>query len=179
MHTDDLFTAPQVAKICSTDLKTIHNWVNRNEIKSFRTPGRHLRFRRQDVLEFLQRFGYPIPEGFAADQNRIVIMDTDEESGKSLKKTLAKEFEVALFSNHVDALLDIGQQKPNLVLVNADSDSGGLDVAERLATNEKSAAVAIFGDSLNGQSSTETIEYIPTSESKEIHRRIKSLLERS
>ena len=29
MHADDLFTAPQVAKICSTDLKTIHNWVNR------------------------------------------------------------------------------------------------------------------------------------------------------
>ena len=35
----DLFTASQIARFCQVDLKTIHNWVNRGEIKSFRTPG--------------------------------------------------------------------------------------------------------------------------------------------
>lgn len=62
---DDIFTAPQVAKICSVDLKTIHNWVKRGAITHFRTPGHHLRFRRQDILEFLEKFGYPVPDGFA------------------------------------------------------------------------------------------------------------------
>jgi excisionase family DNA binding protein len=59
---DELFSAPEVAKIISVDLKTIHNWVNRGSIKAFRTPGRHLRIRRGDVLSFMKEFGYPIPE---------------------------------------------------------------------------------------------------------------------
>ena len=129
MHTDDLFTAPQVAKICSTDLKTIHNWVNRNEIKSFRTPGRHLRFRRQDILDFLNRFGYPIPEGFAVSQNKIALVDGDETSRKTLKRTLSRDFEVEVFSNPVDAALHIGKQCPNLVLVNGDADSNVMSAA--------------------------------------------------
>jgi excisionase family DNA binding protein len=59
---DELFSAPEVAKIVSVDLKTIHNWVNGGSIKAFRTPGRHLRIRRGDVLSFMREFGYPIPE---------------------------------------------------------------------------------------------------------------------
>jgi excisionase family DNA binding protein len=59
---DELLTAPEVAKIVAVDLKTIHNWVNRGSLKAFRTPGRHLRIRRGDVLGFLREFGYPIPE---------------------------------------------------------------------------------------------------------------------
>jgi len=59
---DELFTAPEVAEILNVDLKTIHNWVNRGSIKAFRTPGRHLRIRRGDVLRFMKEFGYPVPE---------------------------------------------------------------------------------------------------------------------
>lgn len=59
---DELFSAPEVAQIVAVDLKTIHNWVNRGNIKAFRTPGRHLRIRRGDVLSFMKEFGYPIPE---------------------------------------------------------------------------------------------------------------------
>ena len=39
----ELFTASEVAKFCQVDLKTIHNWADRGEIRHFRTPGRHLR----------------------------------------------------------------------------------------------------------------------------------------
>jgi hypothetical protein len=42
MSDDDLFTAPEVARFCKVDLKTIHNWVDRQQIEHFRTPGRHL-----------------------------------------------------------------------------------------------------------------------------------------
>ena len=91
MNADDLFTAPQVAKICSTDLKTIHNWVNRGEIKSFRTPGRHLRFRRQDILDFLNRFGYPIPDGFSPSRKRVVLCEGSDATRRSLKRALDRK----------------------------------------------------------------------------------------
>ncbi|HEX2675074.1 MAG TPA: helix-turn-helix domain-containing protein, partial [Polyangiales bacterium] len=56
----ELFTASEVARFCQVDLKTIHNWADRGEIRHFRTPGRHLRFRRVDVLDFLRKYGYPV-----------------------------------------------------------------------------------------------------------------------
>jgi len=57
----NLMTAPMVSRVCECDLKTVHNWVARGEIKSFRTPGRHLRFLKSDVVEFLEKHGYPVP----------------------------------------------------------------------------------------------------------------------
>jgi len=104
MHADDLFTAPQVAKICFTDLKTIHNWVNRGDIRSFRTPGRHLRFRRQDIIEFLVRFGYPVPEGFSPGRGRVVVIDRRETNLRSLKRALGKDLEVETFGEALAAL---------------------------------------------------------------------------
>ncbi len=58
----DLLTAPMVAKLCQCDLKTIHNWVNSGSIEAFRTPGRHLRFKKSEVVRFLVEYGYEVPK---------------------------------------------------------------------------------------------------------------------
>ncbi len=145
MYADDLFTAPQVAKICSTDLKTIHNWVNRGEIKYFRTPGRHLRFRREDILEFLNKFGYPVPDNFRATRPRIVVIDSVESSSKEITRVLSEDVELEIFQDHMDALLAIGKQAPSLVLVNGTSDPAMMHVVERIATSESGVPVAVYG----------------------------------
>jgi excisionase family DNA binding protein len=183
MNADDLFTAPQVAKICSTDLKTIHNWVNRGEIKSFRTPGRHLRFRRQDILDFLDRFGYPIPEGFSPTMRRVVVIDDNDASLRSLKRLLNREFEVEVFSDHVDALLAIGQQNPNLVLVSFDGAdlSGTAHVVGRLSAKKGACPVAVYSGNASREKDARgagAAEFIPTSDGKEIRKRVYSILGR-
>lgn len=61
-----LFVASDVAKFCQVDLKTIHNWVEKGEIKSFRTPGRHLRFKPGPLKRFLEKFGYDVPADVAS-----------------------------------------------------------------------------------------------------------------
>lgn len=179
MKADDLFTAPQVAKICSTDLKTIHNWVNRGEIKSFRTPGRHLRFRRQDVLDFLTRFGYPVPEGFSPARKRIVVLDQQESVSKPLKRALSRDFEIEAYVDHIDALLSIGRSQPNLVLVSADGGPSAMHLVERLTAGSDGPQVAMFGYDTSTQSSAITaggIEFIPVADGKEIKKRVASLL---
>ncbi len=145
MYADDLFTAPQVAKICSTDLKTIHNWVNRGEMKYFRTPGRHLRFRREDILEFLNRFGYPVPANFRATRPRVIVIDSVKSSSKEITRALSREVDLEVFRDHMDALLAIGKQTPSLVLVNGTCDSAMMHVVERIATNESRVPVAVYG----------------------------------
>jgi len=147
MNSDDLFTAPQVAKICSTDLKTIHNWVNRGEIKYFRTPGRHLRFRRQDIMEFLSRYGYPVPEGFELMRPRVVVIDSSAGSIEGLKKALADDADLDGFTDHLDALLAIGRQLPSMVLVNGTCDPDMMRVVARIKSAERDLPVAVYGGS--------------------------------
>jgi excisionase family DNA binding protein len=48
-----------VAQLCGVDLKTVHQWASSGLIAHFRTPGRHLRFRAEEVLHFLERSGHP------------------------------------------------------------------------------------------------------------------------
>ena len=145
MTTNDLFTAPQVAKICSTDLKTIHNWVNRGEIKFFRTPGRHLRFRREDIMEFLIKFGYPIPDGFTPARHKAVVIDASEETGGSIAQALADEMEVATFTDHFDALIQIGKDKPSLVLINFKSNPDMLKVVRNISKHESDLPILAYG----------------------------------
>lgn len=55
-------TASDIAAIFQVDLKTVHNWTERKGLPSFRTPGRHLRFRRSDVIDYAKKYKYPLPE---------------------------------------------------------------------------------------------------------------------
>ncbi len=181
MNYDDLFTAPQVARICSTDLKTIHNWVNRGEIKSFRTPGRHLRFRRQDILDFLSRFGYPIPEGFAPSRQRVVIIEEKDSSLKSIKRLLNREFEVEAFADQIDALLSIGQQKPSLVLINGDTGNGDktMQLVGRLTSKKNACPIAVYCVDTSREKDARNagaVDFIPTVDGKEIRKRVYSIL---
>lgn len=57
-----LFKGTDLAGFCGCDLKTIHNWADKGKIEHFRTPGRHLRFKPEDVKTFLEKYGYPIPD---------------------------------------------------------------------------------------------------------------------
>ena len=181
MNADDLFTAPQVAKICSTDLKTIHNWVNRGEIKSFRTPGRHLRFRRQDILDFLGRFGYPIPEGFSPSRKKLVICDDSETVRKSLKRTLSREFDVDVFADQVDALLAVGRQRPDLLLINGSTGDQVVHLVERLTASKDVSQIVIYGNGITKakyKGKLDDIEFIPTTDAKELRKGVLTFLEK-
>ncbi len=180
MNVDDLFTAPQVAKICSTDLKTIHNWVNRGEIKSFRTPGRHLRFRRQDILEFLGKFGYPVPEGFSPSRKKIVICDDVEASRKSLKRAFSREFDIEAFGDQVDTLLAVGKQRPDLLLISGTMGDDVGRLVDKLSSNKEVSKIIIYGataQKIKYKGKSDAIEFLPSADAKEIRKSVLTALE--
>jgi excisionase family DNA binding protein len=120
----ELFTASEVARFCQVDLKTIHNWADRGEIRHFRTPGRHLRFRRVDVLDFLRKYGYPIPEVLRQGRPTVLVIEEDAQQLESLKKSLSTRFEVNGFVDPVDALIAVGSETPDVVVL----DVGGVKI---------------------------------------------------
>jgi excisionase family DNA binding protein len=138
----ELFTASQLARLCHVDLKTIHNWADKGEVRHFRTPGRHLRFRRADVIEFLRKFGYPIPDSLRTGKPKVVAIDDDPHVLATIRRTLGKRFEVTTFQDPFDALVAIGQVTPEAIVFDVQmKGTDGMRYLERLGIIETTARI--------------------------------------
>lgn len=151
-NTQSLLTAPQVARHCSADLKTIHNWVNAGQIRSFRTPGRHLRFRPEDVVEFLERYGYPIPTELQKySKHLVMVIDPDAETVDVLRASLGDQHEIKAYDCPVKALLAMGREQPDLIV--AELNLPGVDgyhMVERLVDNSETNGAPVIVYSNDG-----------------------------
>ncbi len=144
LQAKELFTASEVARFCQVDLKTIHNWADRGEIRHFRTPGRHLRFRRVDVVDFLRKFGYPVPEVLRQGKPAVQIVDEDPVQLDALKKLLGQRFDVTGFVDPVDALIAIGGDPPDVVVLDVGGTKlDGLSCIARLKAAETTRHVRV------------------------------------
>ena len=131
-----LFTASQVARFCQVDLKTIHNWADRGEIHHFRTPGRHLRFEQPDVLDFLRRYGYPIPTELRNERPHVVVLLEDRAQGEEAADHLNHTFEVTVFDDAAHALIHMGSNIPDALVL--DEKVGTIEGADIIASLKQS-----------------------------------------
>ena len=115
----DLFTASQIARFCQVDLKTIHNWADRGRIPHFRTPGRHLRFRKPHVLDFLRKYGYPIPDELEAERPRVALLIDGFGAKDQLLDSLRSAFEVVDYADPLVGLVQMGEQPPDAIVLAA------------------------------------------------------------
>ncbi len=142
---ETLFSAAEVARFCQVDLKTIHNWAERGEIDHFRTPGRHLRFRGADTLDFLRRYGYPIPNELVSKRARVHVIDADAGLITQIKRQLAKRFDVTGHDDPIDALLAIGSLAPDAVVLDLDARTiDGLHCVSRLRGHARTRHVRVI-----------------------------------
>jgi excisionase family DNA binding protein len=138
----ELFTASEFAGFCHVDLKTIHNWADKGQIRHFRTPGRHLRFRRLDVLDFLRKYGYPIPEVLRGIKPKIVVVDDDPNALASVRRLLSRRFEVTTFQDPFDALVAVGVLEPDAMVIDVDIRGlDGIHYLERLAAMDATSHI--------------------------------------
>lgn len=143
-HGSALFNASDVARFCQVDLKTIHNWAERGEIDHFRTPGRHLRFRAVDVLDFLRRYGYPIPEELSAGKPRVHLVEREASVATRVTRSLSRSFEVTAYEDPVDALLAIGANTPDAIVLDLDEQPvDALHCLKRLGRNPDTKHVRV------------------------------------
>ena len=69
----NVYSAQILANFCEVDLKTVHHWADRGKVPHFRTDGRHLRFRRNDVVRFLRAHGYPLPDALVRARPTVAL----------------------------------------------------------------------------------------------------------
>lgn len=111
-----LLTAADVARCCRVDVKTIHNWAARGQLEHFRTPGRHLRFQRPDVLDFLRRYGYPVPSWLLSGPPSVALLGPPDEL-QALYAGLTDDFTPSLHADPLLFLLEMGSRPPDAAVL--------------------------------------------------------------
>jgi MerR family transcriptional regulator, light-induced transcriptional regulator len=56
------YTSKQVAGILGINESSVKRWTNSGMLKCFKTPGGHRKFKKNDILDFAERFSFKIPE---------------------------------------------------------------------------------------------------------------------
>jgi excisionase family DNA binding protein len=167
------FTAA-LARFCGVDLKTIHNWANKGAIRHHRTEGRHLRFYRLDVAEFLRAYGYGVPDDLRVSRPRVVLVHREGPGLQALKRALGRRLEVAAFVDPFDALIEVTGLAPDaLALDVALLGDAAARCVERLRANARTRHVRVVAigedpDARAGFVAAGASAYVPYDETAEI-----------
>ncbi len=108
-------TAADVARLCNVDIKTIHNWADKGKLASTRTVGRHLRFHRLDVIEFLRAYANPVPAALTSQRARVCIVG--DVIATATRRALARRFDVVVVADAVEALVSLAAIDPDVVVM--------------------------------------------------------------
>ncbi len=141
------FTTFEIAEICEVNPTTVQNWVKEKKLKAYLTPGGHRRVRREDLVSFMREFGMPLPTELMDDRVSIVIVDDDEAIRKLLTSIIKRRndsIDVWTAENGVEALLLIGECKPDLVILDVMLPGmDGVEVCKQLKSNPATSKVRI------------------------------------
>ncbi len=112
----DVYTTFEAADICNANITSIKNWIDQGKLKAFRTPGGHYRIEQKVLNAFLTRHGMPNP--FAErEQKRILLIHRDAVLLETVRAELGAEYDYDYTDDVVDALLKLGQRKPDAAVV--------------------------------------------------------------
>ncbi|MBN2196211.1 MAG: helix-turn-helix domain-containing protein [Polyangiaceae bacterium] len=141
-------TSGDIARLLGVDLKTIHNWVRHGHLRGRRTKGRHLRFHRTEVVRFMRRFGYAIPESLGLTVPRVLLVGlsvTATMGVRSLKDCVRVENYEGLF----DAALVLAVGDYEVLAIEIDHFGIGhvVDLVAALRRRPVTQGVAIVGRS--------------------------------
>jgi excisionase family DNA binding protein len=147
------FTTFEISQICGVNPTTVQNWVKGKKLHAFQTPGGHRRVHREDLVAFLKEFGMPIPAELSQNSPLILIVDDEIDILDMLEALMGtgdEEIKVEKATNGVEALLMIGETKPDLLILDIMIPGmNGLDVCRKLKASPATLnikIVAISGD---------------------------------
>jgi excisionase family DNA binding protein len=147
MSRRSFFTTFEVSAICEVNPTTVQNWVKERKLKAYATPGGHRRIRRTDLVTFLKHFGMPLPAELAHEPHLVLIVDDEPEIREMLVAAMRSwdvPLEVTTAPGGVEALVSIGERKPDLLVLDLLMPGlNGIDVCRRLKANASTRGIRI------------------------------------
>ncbi|MCG8571542.1 MAG: response regulator [Spirochaetes bacterium] len=120
MRMKEYYTTSDVAKILHVAVGSVINWVDDGEINAIITPGGHRKIPHKDLITFLNHHNYEIPSQLI--KKRLIYIIQCETGVQHFFKDVfdnLKEFETKCFSTITDALIAIGNQTPEVIIIDA------------------------------------------------------------
>ncbi|HVS15752.1 MAG TPA: response regulator [Thermoanaerobaculia bacterium] len=159
--TDRLYTTNQLARLFGVVPTTVIDWIEAGKLDAFKTLGGHRRITHSAVLDFLREHELPTPPAFSELTNKILVLDDEPEVLDLLTRILRQgmpEVETLAADHPVEALLQIGAERPQVVLFDIYMpDMDGFEFCRRLNTNRSAGLVLV---AISGDSSEETVNRI-------------------
>jgi len=143
------YTTFKISKLCGVNPTTVQNWVKEKKLPAFQTPGGHRRVQHEDLIAFLKKFGMPVPQELAENAPLVMIVD-DETDILDLIEDLIRsgntEVEVSKAQSGVEALLMIGERKPDLLILDLKMPGmDGYEVCRKLKSSPGTRNIRIVG----------------------------------
>lgn len=139
--------------MCDVNPTTVQNWIKERKLQAYQTPGGHRRVSRDDLIAFLEKFGMPIPRELAGNAPFVLIVDDETDvldMLEELLKTSAPDLEIQKAQSGIEALLMIGERKPDLLILDLKMPGmNGYEVCSKLKSKpgtKNIRVVAISGD---------------------------------
>lgn len=112
------YTTYDIAEFCDVYPSTVVHWINAGRLRAQSTAGGHHRVTREVLVGFLQGLNVRLPDELL-ERKRILIVDDDTELAKVLVRAFSRrsEFEVETCGDGINALIRIGQQPPDLIVL--------------------------------------------------------------
>lgn len=113
------FTTFEAAKICGVFHTTVINWVNKGKLKARLTPGGHRRIRLDVLRAFMEKYDMPVPPDLLSRPKRVLVVEDNRAMQRFLTRALQglPGVEVHACDNGLEALIGIGKESPDLVLL--------------------------------------------------------------
>ncbi len=147
------FTTFEISQICGVNPTTVQNWVKGKKLRAFTTPGGHRRVRREDLILFMTKFGMPVPAELAQRPSLIMIVDDEKEILDLLEELIKSgddEVSITKAESGVEALLMIGEKKPDLLILDIMMPGmNGYEICQKLKSSpgtQDIKIIAISGD---------------------------------
>jgi excisionase family DNA binding protein len=144
----DTLTTTEAAKLLGFHVNTLKNWVRDGKMPAFKTLGGHYRIRIKDLVKVLRDNDIPVPSQLQMSKYTIVVID-DEPAFLTLIKACFKNhkesFEIKAFQNGYDALMEIGRQSPDLILMDIRlPHMDGYEFLTKLRQNEETKELKVI-----------------------------------
>ncbi len=164
VNNDSPLKVGDAAKHCRVSRFTVLKWVRDGKLKSFTTPGGHHRIERKDLIEFLKKYGLPIPPALQDDRPPRVLIVDDEASvtdflSRALTQDTSSKYEVFTTQSGYDACIMVGEKQPDLVVLDIKMPGiDGIEVCRRIKANPATRAAQIVA--VTGYPSEENVKAV-------------------
>ncbi|HOV13583.1 MAG TPA: response regulator [Spirochaetota bacterium] len=145
MKRKEYYTTSDMAKILHVVVGSVINWVDDGQIDAILTPGGHRKIPYKEVIKFLKSHNYQIPKELLS--KKLVYLVDDEEGIHDFFKQIFKNiegFELISFYSGTDALISIGKQIPEIIIVDiVMPDIDGIQVIKNIRAKQAYSSIHI------------------------------------